>query len=320
MQNFDGLKTKSQITEDPQQTLARFKAGLKPKIKQELLCQPLYSLEHVFQVALDMGEYVGYSFNRKPGATTMEFAHKKLHDTSRIMKTGSSHPFNPPIGFKPSSSQMADPKGKGIKCFKCQQPGHMAYNCPKKNLHIGLEHEEEPKLQMDKQNENSFDYGVDDPVDLDDEVGILLAFVVTRILATPKIEEEDRHQTSIFHMLVRCGNHSQKLIIDNGNCMNVVSTSTIEHLKLPVEPHPQPYKVTWINNKSIPANQRCFISLSCGVYSDSIWCDVTFMKGGHMILGCLWLYDQDVHHCGKENTYSFMFKNQKGCVETNDCC
>ena len=47
-------------------------------------------------------------------------------------------------------------KGKGIKYFKCQEPSHMAYNCPKKNLHIGLEHEEEPKLQKDEQNENSF--------------------------------------------------------------------------------------------------------------------------------------------------------------------
>ena len=40
----------------------------------------------------------------------------------------------------------------------------MAYNCSKKNLHIGLEHEE-PEPQKDEQNENSFDYGVYDPAD-----------------------------------------------------------------------------------------------------------------------------------------------------------
>ena len=109
------------------------------------------------------------------------------------MKPGLSHPFNPPTGFKSSSSQVAGPKGKGIKCFKCQQPSHMAYNCPK-NLHIGLEHEEELKPQKDEQNENSFDYGVYDPADLDDEeVDISLASVVRRILAAPKVEEEDWH-------------------------------------------------------------------------------------------------------------------------------
>ena len=79
MQTFDELKTRSQIVEDPRQTLARFKVGLRPETKRELLRQPLYSLEHV---ALDMEEYVGHSFHRKPGAMTMESAQKKLHDTS----------------------------------------------------------------------------------------------------------------------------------------------------------------------------------------------------------------------------------------------
>ena len=35
------------------------------------------------------------------------------------------------------------------------------------------------------------------------------------------------------------------------------------------------------------------------------------MKVAHIILGHPQLYDQNMHHCGKENTYSFMFKNQK---------
>ncbi|KAL6313103.1 hypothetical protein AAG906_018818 [Vitis piasezkii] len=176
MQKFDELKTRSQIVEDHRQTLARFKAGLRSEIKRELLHQPLYSLEHTFQVALDMEEYVGHSFHRKPEAMTMESAQKKLHDTSQSMKPGSSHPFNPPTGFKSSSSQVVDPKA-------------------------------------------------------------------------PKMEEEDWRQTSIFQMLVQCGNQAHKLIVD----------------------------------------------------SDS----------SHIILGRPWLYDRDVHHCGKENTYSFMFKNQK---------
>ena len=187
----------------------------------------------------------------------------------------------------------------------------MTYNRPKKNLHIGLEHEEEPEPQKDEQNENSFDYGVYDPIDLDDEeVDISLTSVVRRILAAPKVEEDWR-RTSIFQMLVRCRNQAQKLIIDSGSYKNVVSASTVERLKFPVKPHPQPYKVAWINNISIPVNQRCLISLSYGVYSDSIWCDVLPMNVAHIILGRPWLYDRDVHHCRKENTYSFMLKNQK---------
>ena len=35
------------------------------------------------------------------------------------------------------------------------------------------------------------------------------------------------------------------------------------------------------------------------------------MKVAHIILGHPRLYDRDVHHYGRENTHSLMFKNQK---------
>ena len=35
------------------------------------------------------------------------------------------------------------------------------------------------------------------------------------------------------------------------------------------------------------------------------------MKVAHVILGRSWLYDRGVHCYGRENTYNFMFKNQK---------
>ena len=190
MHKFDELKTRSRIVEDSRQTLARFKAGLKPEIKWELLYQPLYSLEHAFLVALDMEEYVGYSSNRKTRVVPLEAAHKRHHDTIRDMKPGSNHLSNPSTGFKPSSSQMADPKGKGIKCFKCQQPSHMAYNCPRKNLHIDLESEGEPE-PPNEENGSSFDHGAYDPVYLDDEeLDGQLVSMVRRILVVPKVEED----------------------------------------------------------------------------------------------------------------------------------
>ena len=59
MQKFDELKTRSQLLEDPRQTLARFKSGLRSNIRRELLRQPIYSLEQAFQVSLDLEEYLG---------------------------------------------------------------------------------------------------------------------------------------------------------------------------------------------------------------------------------------------------------------------
>ena len=31
----------------------------------------------------------------------------------------------------------------------------------------------------------------------------------------------------------------------------------------------------------------------------------------HILLGRPWLYDRDVYHSGKKNTYQFMFNNEK---------
>jgi len=67
--------------------------------------------------------------------------------------------------------------------------------------------------------------------------------------------------------------------------MNVVSSSTDVHLKLLVVPHPQPYKVVWIDNTSILVTHQCLISFVCGIYSDFIICDIIPMKVTHILLG-----------------------------------
>ncbi|KAG5564865.1 hypothetical protein RHGRI_000907 [Rhododendron griersonianum] len=95
----------------------------------------------------------------------------------------------------------------------------MAYQCPKRNLHMGMEQEAE----FDQQNnDDSFDVGVLNTDDLEEEeVDNSLISVVRCILTAPKVEKKDRKCTSIFQMLVRCENQARKLIIDGGSCMNV---------------------------------------------------------------------------------------------------
>ncbi|KAK4568526.1 hypothetical protein RGQ29_004080 [Quercus rubra] len=45
-----------------------------------------------------------------------------------------------------------------------------------------------------------------------DEENTSLFSIVRHILAAPKADEEDWRRTSIFQMLVRCGNQAKKLI------------------------------------------------------------------------------------------------------------
>ena len=64
------------------------------------------------------------------------------------------------------------------------------------------------KLSDCEQDEDrAFDYGDFAMDDLEeDEVDTSLLSVVRCILAAPKVEKEDWRRTSIFQMLVRCGN------------------------------------------------------------------------------------------------------------------
>lgn len=102
MQKFDELKMRSQVTEDSSQTLARFKAGLRSDIRRELLRQPLYSLEHAFQVTLDMEEYLRYPISKKFGSQAGETAARGYNDASRFQ----------PSGSKKTSFNASDPRGK----------------------------------------------------------------------------------------------------------------------------------------------------------------------------------------------------------------
>ena len=116
-------------------------------------------------------------------------------------------------------------------------------------------------------------------------------------------------------MLVCWGNQAQKPIINEGSSINVVSASMVGQLKLHVESYAHPYKVAWIDSTSILVTQHCLISFSCGVYNTSIWCDVIPIKVTHILLGHPWLYNRDVHHCGRENTFYFRFNNRKAVLK-----
>jgi hypothetical protein len=57
--------------------------------------------------------------------------------------------------------------------------------------------------------------------------------------------------------------------------------------------------------------KRYLVNLTHGPNSDSIWCDVIPMTITHILLGRPWLYDREVKHEGKENTYSFGFNGKQ---------
>ncbi|XP_020704115.1 uncharacterized protein LOC110115263 [Dendrobium catenatum] len=84
----------------------------------------------------------------------------------------------------------------------------------------------------------------------------------------------------------------------------------ISKLHLRATPHPNPYKVAWINLTSLEAKDRSLIPIEFVGYKEKIWCDVLTMDIGQIILGRPWLFDNDVHIYGRSNAYVFEHKGK----------
>src|SRR5687768_6734909 len=72
----------------------------------------------------------------------------------------------------------------------------------------------------------------------------------------------------------------------------------VEKLNLAIVPHPNPYKVEWLNQgKEISVNSQVLLTFSIGnAYKDQICCDVLPMDACHLLLGRPWQYDRKTIH------------------------
>ena len=90
----------------------------------------------------------------------------------------------------------------------------------------------------------------------------------------------------------------------------MASRAFIVHLKLEMEPHPNPYTIGWIKKgPSIKVTDLCYVLISIGkYYQDTITCDVVDMDACHILLGRPWHHDGNATHRSKENIYIFNWK------------
>ena len=142
-----------------------------------------------------------------------------------------------------------------------------------------------------------------EPKDFDfvEEDGKVATCVVQRFLCNQKNPDTTQsHQ--IFYLKCSVKNKVYNLIIDDGNCENIVSTTLVDYLKLKTEPHPHPYTIGWIKKgPCIKVTNLYQVSISIGkFYQDSVTCDVD-MDACHILLE---RHDVDATHQGK-NIYIF---------------
>ena len=119
--------------------------------------------------------------------------------------------------------------------------------------------------------------------------GDQLSCVIQRILFTPTAGQIPQ-RNSLFRTRCTINDKVCQVIIDSGSSENLVSKKLVSALNLKTDPHPNPYKVSWIKKGGeATVSEVCTISLSIGQhYKDQIICDVLDMDACHILLGRPW--------------------------------
>lgn len=111
-------------------------------------------------------------------------------------------------------------------------------------------------------------------------------------MLAPKQEDQTQcHQ--LFRTRCTINNRIFGVIIDSGNCENIVRKETMKSLGLPTKKHPNPYILGWIKitADTIKVNERCKFPFFFGQYKDEVYYDVVDMDVFHLLFGRPWQYD-----------------------------
>ena len=154
-----------------------------------------------------------------------------------------------------------------VVCHKYHHKGHIASRCPQHALALDVE---QSSLEDEKdQIVDPLDYSGDED-DLQEDCDNEACVGVVRCVLSTTVDNDSWKRTSIFHTIIHSGDKKCKLVIDGGSSMNVVSKDVVKLLNLKVEPHPNPFRVAWVNDHTLPITQRCLVSIQIGVYKDEM--------------------------------------------------
>lgn len=93
----------------------------------------------------------------------------------------------------------------------------------------------------------------------------------------------------------------------------IISKKVVEKLKLPMNNYPHPYKIGCLQRGyEVLVTSQCLVKFTMGGnLEDEALCDIVPMDVGNIFIGRPWLFDHDMVHKTKLNTYSFS-KRKKG--------
>ena len=129
---FNEFLSRCDLQENEHVILSRFRTGLKEDLQRELLLREVSTLQHDYQMVQEIDRYAIMPTRRfdppskpTPPARPPPTQHGQSFNSGQH---GSPSPF-----VNKDKALMSSQKGM---CFKCQQPGHFAAQCPKQSLVI----------------------------------------------------------------------------------------------------------------------------------------------------------------------------------------
>ncbi|RVW75570.1 Transposon Ty3-G Gag-Pol polyprotein [Vitis vinifera] len=327
-EEFHELSIRNQVRESDTQLVARYKAGLRMEIQLEMIAAHTYTVDDVYQLALKIEEGLKFRVSRRPGSQigstfSNRTASKPLSTsnfrTPNHVNGGGNTQQTSNVAYKNGNKGKNSMSNGDRKvdvtplCFKCGGHGHYAVVCPTKSLHFCVEEPESELESYPKEEETYNEDEVSEECDYYDGMTEGYSLVVRPLLTVPKVKgEEDWRRTSIFQTRISCQGRLCTMIIDGGSSLNIASQELVEKLNLKTERHPNPFRVAWVNDTSIPVSFRCLVTFLFGKdFEESVWCEVLPIKVSHILLGRPWLFDRKVQHDGYENTYALIHNGRK---------
>ncbi|XP_048627497.1 uncharacterized protein LOC125596364 [Brassica napus] len=310
-EEFESLRNKLKTCETQETLMAQFMDGLQDRIARKVERQQYETFHDLLHFAVKAEQHIkrkNASTARGKGTWTQPASKGvdkgKFVDVENRFKKNQTEPSKSGPSDQ-GKTQGQNQRTRDITCFKCQGKGHYARDCPNKRVMIlkadsEYESQDEAEVETMVSDEEVVDYA---------ETGELL---VTRRSPSALFDPETVRRENIFH--TRCSVEQKvcSLIIDGGSCTNVASKYLVDKLGLAKTPHPQPYRLKWLNDETeLRIAEQVVVSFSIGKYHDQVKCDVVPMQAGHILLGRPWQFDKETIHHGRTNVYSFSHNNKK---------
>jgi hypothetical protein len=104
----------------------------------------------------------------------------------------------------------------------------------------------------------------------------------------PDEPEEGEH---LFHSHMWVKGTPLHFIIDRGSQKSIISTEVIKWLALLTMPHPQPYTIGWLRQRSdLCVSQQCRLLYGIKPFKDEVLCDVSPLEVCDVLLGQPYLW------------------------------